>query len=56
MHILFRWTFVDPVGTFERASSAAFVSYAPTVPLAIRAYDLSRPYIGARVADGGETL
>jgi hypothetical protein len=56
--ILFRWLFTDGVATatFARATDAVFVSYTATVSQPYRAYDLSRPFVLARLTDGGDTL
>jgi hypothetical protein len=55
--ILFRWVFWDTLtGAYTRGSTAGFVTYTPTVPRAIVAYDLSRPFIRAYPAEDGATL
>jgi hypothetical protein len=58
--ILFRWDFTDGIpntATFARTGDATFVTFAAAVTTALyRAVDVSRPYIGARVAEGGGTL
>jgi hypothetical protein len=57
--ILFRWLFSDGVATatFARTGDATFTAFtAPATVTLYRAYDLSMPYIAARVADAGGTL
>jgi hypothetical protein len=56
--LLFAWMVSDGVtaGTFARTGTAAFVTFTPTNPPVYQAYDVSRPFVLARPADGGTTL